>query len=208
MSATATTTDLTQLTPPQVDELLAEALIPVAQAQHALNGTRNSLRRYARAGRTPQYLLDAEAKDEDKLAEAREALAPFDAEFARRGGWTRYMQVTSSPNGHIHHDGHACSSLHPGRTTVTPVFRFSGEDNVGVVLKAGHTACTKCFPDAPVAVKASKPGTCSGSGRVANMELIERMSNRVYKSGRCPDCGKGVSLTPTFKFRQHKPEGA
>lgn len=25
--------------------------------------------------------------------------------------------------------------------TVMPVFQFSGEDNVGVVLKAGHTAC-------------------------------------------------------------------
>lgn len=83
-----------------------------------------------------------------KQAQAlREEAAPLNAEFRRRGGWTRAFLSTSS-NGHIH-SSRNCSTCY----STTQYFWFvdlSGHDEAEIVAKAGSDACTVCYPTAPV----------------------------------------------------------
>lgn len=210
-------TDLTALTPPQIDELWNAAMAPAHRAAAKLADTRRTINRYRKHGYgtatrpIPEYLVERETDEQAELDEALKAAIPFDAEYERRGGWTRYLMVVSSSNGHVHRSPGHCGSLTPGKTLVTAVFELSGNDEPGVVERCGHTACSRCFKTAPVARGLTvKPGQCAGSARnvydggdygsPANYE-----SNRVYRSARCPDCGERVSVTSTGKLRGHKP---
>lgn len=90
----------------------------------------------------------------DRLNEAEAAvtaidadIAPLEAEFDRRGGWTRAF-LAQAANGHIHSSQH-CGSCYP----TTRYFWFvglSGHDEAEIVTKAGSDACTYCYPTAPV----------------------------------------------------------
>lgn len=207
----ATTTDLTTLTPAEVDELRAEAVEPAARKIAQAQDARRSANRYLKAGgyyrERGEELL---AKAQEALAAAedayREAAAPFDAEYERRGRWPRYLLVVSSSNGHVHRGHGCCSALTPGVTLVAPVWQLSGEDDEGVVVSQGFRACSKCFPEAPVetvedkrAANAAK-GRCAGSGERATAFT----PNRRY--GRCPSCGGTFGVSTYGKVRPHKPE--
>lgn len=80
--------------------------------------------------------------------------AVLDAEFARRGGWTRAFLVT---DGHVHKSQH-CSSCHNGaeRTRFSWMIDYSGKTEEEIVKAAGHRACTICYPSAPVGKNAPK----------------------------------------------------
>jgi hypothetical protein len=205
---TTTSPDLTTLSPSQVDELWAAAMEPAYRAQAALAETRRSLKRYRRHGRTPDYLVQREAEQEATLVEAIKAGEPFDAEYERRGGWTRYLLVVGSSNGHVHRvlggsfTSSSCPSLIPGQTLVAPKFELSGSDDAGIVTQLGEKACTKCFPDAPVQDRASTDaakGYCAGSRK-----LPDSPAGRRY--GRCAECGKYVALSRYGMVRAHQPQ--
>ena len=73
---------------------------------------------------------------------------PIEAEFERRGGWTRAFLVMNS-NGHVH-ASRRCSTCFP--TTQYGWFtEYSGHDEAEIVGLAGDMACTVCYPSAPVA---------------------------------------------------------
>jgi hypothetical protein len=76
-------------------------------------------------------------------------VAPFTAEFTRRGGWSRYYLVE---DGHLHYDLSSYRCSRQFTTTHYWMTDLSGQDAVKVVEMAGERACTNCFPDAPVAV--------------------------------------------------------
>lgn len=141
------TPDLTQMTPPQIDELWAQAMQPAYQIDGRLREARRDLKRYRKHGQEPKFLLERIEKLEDRLAEARKAGDPYDAEFDRRGGWPRYL-IVAGTGGHVHRQ--YCHTLTPGVTLVQPIFALSGRDDDGVVADCGHVACSHCFPDAPV----------------------------------------------------------
>lgn len=200
------TEDLKGLTPPEVDEAWAEAIQGPGRRIASASETLRSARRYLRAG--GHYTAQGErmkAEGDQALYEAQqayhEASAPFDAEFARRGGWTRYLIVMNS-NGHVHRP--YCHTLIPGRTLVAPVYALSGQDGEGVVAAAGHTACSKCFPDAPVQTVEDKraanvaKGRCAGTGQRAT----KVSNNRRY--GRCPECGETYGVSGYGIIRPHK----
>lgn len=131
---------------------------------------------------------------------------PFEAEFARRGGWTRYLVVQG---GHLHYSH--CHTLTPGRTLVGGVAEASGLDQAEVVGKFGEHACTHCFPDAPVAPKKTpaEEGFCEHSGEHLTADKLERIGfyRRRSVSTRCA-CGKSVAVTPRGVLRKHKtPKG-
>lgn len=202
-------TDLTALAPPQIDEMWAEAMGPAYEAFGKLAETRRSINRYRKHNTpVPEYLTERLDAQQAAYDEAAKASAPFDAEYTRRGGWTRYLIVVSSSNGHVHRSPGYCGALTPGKTLVRPVFELSGNDDEGVVQSCGHTACSKCFKDAPVAGKLVKPGMCSHEGSVydgrdyGNPDAYA--SNRVYRTAKCPTCGNRASVTSTGKLRQHK----
>lgn len=74
-------------------------------------------------------------------------LAPYDDEFSARGGWPRGWYV---PGGHIHAST-GCSTLR-ATTQIGLVVELSGLTEDEIVDQAGETACTCCYPDAPVDV--------------------------------------------------------
>lgn len=213
--AELTPAELEALTPEQIDELLfplwadrwlsakylhdyrkAIALTIWPEAAGYRHGVRergcgtHSLRQYA----------EGVAKFEAKLADNAARRAPLESEFERRGGWTRYILVKG---GHLHYNG--CSTLR-FTTECLLIPAASGLDQSEVVGKFGETACTKCFPDAPVAGKKALPaGTCEGSGTYEVDDV--RGSLRLYRPyGRCRKCGHTASVTSTGKLRQHKIE--
>lgn len=73
----------------------------------------------------------------------------YEAEFARRGGWTRSFLVT---DGHAHRTSR-CQTCHRGgkRTPMHRFWEFSGMDEAEIVEMAKDRACTVCYPSAPVA---------------------------------------------------------
>ena len=86
-----------------------------------------------------------------EYARLRVEASPFEAEFTRRGGWTRYYLVDSdSGNGHVHYDA---SNRRCSRVNSTEHYWLvdqSGRPAADVVTDAGERACTVCFPLAPV----------------------------------------------------------
>lgn len=200
------TTDLTLLSPPEVDELWAAAIEPAARAQRSAAEAMRAAMRYVRAGgyyatRGETQRAAAQEKLDAAVAQYREASAPFDAEFERRGGWTRYLQVANA-NGHVHHG--ACHTMTPGRTMVAPVFELSGQDDAGVVAAAGHTACSKCFPDAPVETAEDRraaqlaKGRCAGTGQPASSIRPSR------RYGVCSECEGVFGISTHGIVRPHK----
>lgn len=75
----------------------------------------------------------------------------LNAEFERRGGWSRYL-ICHSDNGHYHK--HGCHTLWRGArpSSVSWVANLSGLDDNGVVEAVGFKACSQpeCFPEAPL----------------------------------------------------------
>lgn len=161
-NAATTTTDLTILSPADIDEMWLAAIQPAmkVQAQAAAKFSQaNSYERFSSnyAERAAQY----RAQGQELLAKANamydEASAPFTAEFTRRGGWNRYLLVANA-GGHVHKGWSSTCNCHTLRNTtmVAPVPAYSGKDEAEVVAELKFTACTVCFPAAPVETRADR----------------------------------------------------
>lgn len=92
------------------------------------------------------------AQDEINVANAtiiraNAKMAQYLTEFDSRGGWTRYYLVTNT-NGHVHSSTH-CSTCFP-TTSYAWLTEQSGMTAEALVELAGESACTECFPWAPV----------------------------------------------------------
>jgi hypothetical protein len=134
-----------------------------------------------------------------KRDEVKAAMAPFEVEWDRRGGWSRYVLVRA---GHIHRQG--CHTVRPTTAAVWDT-RASGMNEDEVVTTYSYVACTKCFKDAPVTAKPSpeSQGYCAGSGTYKVEDV--NGSIRLYRPwGRCKECGQRASVTSTGKIRKHK----
>lgn len=138
---------------------------------------------------------DAEA--DRAIAEMEEVSAaqePFDHEFSRRGGWTRAYYV---PGGHLH-TSRACQSIGP-TTRFMWLPELSGKDEDEIVDQAGETACTFCFPSAPVDVLARArkfrlPEDDERDKRAA--EKIRREAEKTAKAIANPD---GTTLKSGYR---------
>jgi hypothetical protein len=206
-----TTQPLTSQTPAQLDEQIyalwvenAQARGPIAYAQARLSET------YRRVGYKDDHARVIAAKAAIETAKERCApaiaavqakLDPFNAEYDRRGGWTRYILV---PGGHLHHYA-GCPSLHPGRTQIVLLCEASGKTDEQVVETYNYTACTKCFPDAPVVPQSTlKPGECEGSRTYRYNRETARLGFYSGNSATCDCCGQRITVTTSNKLRGHK----
>lgn len=84
-----------------------------------------------------------------ELDEISAAERPLNAEYTRRGGWTRAFLVANS-NGHVH-SSTSCASCYVS-TSFYWVTDLSDAAEAEIVDAAGDSACTICYPSAPVAL--------------------------------------------------------
>jgi len=207
--------DLTDLTAAEIDAELFEAM-ETAQRTEQYLATR--LKQADKAlklnGEIPEWLTEQIAADEAKLDKWTAAGDKYEAEYARRGGWQRYLLVGG---GHLHYGN--CFTLTPGRTYASLIAEASGLDADQVVGKFGTTACTHCFADAPVAGDADKlkaareAGYCERFGDKGyltgeEMDWMDKAdpswARKYHVYARCSTCGNWPSVTTTNKFRKHK----
>lgn len=82
------------------------------------------------------------------------AFTECDAEFVRRGGWTRYW-IVANDGGHVHTTT-ACRTCYATTRFGWPT-QLSGADGAGVVEAAGPLTCLVCFPDEREDILADRP---------------------------------------------------
>lgn len=137
-------------TPAQIDTVLAPIATRRADAHSSAYELRRSARKAHRAEQAARYEAQAAAQDVIAAAAHAEA-APLEAEFRARGGWTRVFWCASN-GGHAHRTL-SCQTL---RITTPMVWlpEHSGATESEIVALAGDSACTYCYPTAPVATAA------------------------------------------------------
>lgn len=195
-------TDLHTATPTEIDEALADLSYERAKRR----ATRESVLRRIETFRHNRAVYERELTATDEaIAVLTEQIRPLDAEFLRRGRWTRFFLV---PGGHIHRTLN-CSTCNRGRTMTD--FRWlpalSGLSDADAVTAHGAILCTVCFPDAPVewtnGAKAGDDLVCPGTGTA---DYDEKTARRGYVSGnggRCSHCGTWQTITRGGVLRKH-----
>jgi hypothetical protein len=154
--------DTATATPVQIDTELARIGEAVAIQYDIINRANRAAQKWQDAQGTTGHHYDTQiAAALDRAEKAWVAWdiltaerAPYDLEFSRRDGWTRYYLVDSDTgNGHVHYD---LSSSRCSRQPSTRHFWLtseSGKPAAEVIALAGERVCTICFPDAPAVGK-------------------------------------------------------
>ena len=160
------TNPLAKLTPVDVDEVLAKLyyqrfrlMAEVSNTDATIKYVNKQIARGVRAVNT-SYTEHFKARV-DTLLEKKTELTEeingifleediYESEFSRRGGWTRAFLVANG-NGHVHKT-RSCTTCRP-TTGFTWVTSYSGKNQDDVIQDAGESACTVCYPDAPVDTK-------------------------------------------------------
>ncbi|MBG0739048.1 hypothetical protein IV500_06490 [Paeniglutamicibacter antarcticus] len=146
---------LAAATPTVIDTELAELYYQQAKAAAWTSGFESTIARYEkRGGSAPGHLYESLAEAARAEAEVQATIKPFEAEYTRRGGWTRFFMVMNN-GGHLH-SSRSCSTCRPS-TQFGWMPAYSGQDEAGVVGLAGEDSCTVCFPSAPVDQKSMLP---------------------------------------------------
>lgn len=155
--------DIKTATPKEIDAKIAEIYGRYYKALGELSAARGYLAsalRYPPADNATEYrqkeyqarIERCEAMIEECETAAADILRetdPYDAEFTARGGWTRAFLVTNV-GGHVHNTMR-CSTCFPS-TQFAWLPEYSGDSEETVVLDAGESACTVCYPSAPIDV--------------------------------------------------------
>jgi hypothetical protein len=173
--------DLTTATPVEIDTALATAYGKTAD----LNSRAHRAHQLAKMleetlpGTEETYVPERSKKRHVELfAEVRtlrgkvsniyaEEINPREAEWERRGRWTRYYLVDNT-NGHVHKDMH-CGTCFP-TTRYAWLVEQSGMSAEDLVELAGEKACTVCFPWAPVDVLKQKTRLEAPERKAARLE--------------------------------------
>lgn len=205
------------MTPKEVDTKIAAIMAKADPFWRKASEARSSLNKYTKAGgfeksvaRYKEELAKAVAKAQEIEREAD----PFEAEFKRRGGWSRFFLCVSD-GGHIHR--RHCQTLRP-TTRIGWLPEMSGKTEEEAVTEYGIQMCTICFPSAPTMpgyikaqvearkAEAEKAKTlCPGSGTTDHDH--SRMRFAFFKGGVCKHCEHMIGASSLGKMRKHTPEG-
>lgn len=213
------TKNITEQTPVEIDTELARiyvAKMKLARPIAEHSETYKLMKKYERHGMLtprngqPHYLVKREATQARRARVAKMIIrsigrrleTPLNAEYYRRGSWTRFFMVAG---GHLHLQG--CHTLRP-TTLIGWMPEDSGKGQAEVIAKWGVTACTVCFPDAPVS---SAPAEKIVNGKCTNKTRKPKENgasnpNRLYRYGICDHCGTVASVTKSGNLRAHKVE--
>lgn len=179
--------DLAKATPSEIDAELARLDFEYAKASNALHRLVKWIESLTDDGHRRELLSRMEAARR-AIADCENAARPLDAEFKRRGGWTRAWLVLAS-GGHVHRTTE-CRTCFP-TTKFAWLTQLSGQDEVKIVEQAGEAACTECYPSAPVDVR-NRPSRIRTPEQLAReVEKAERAKIKAAKAIAAPD---GTSL--------------
>lgn len=126
------------------------------------------------------YHRDAEAA-ESKIRDIKAEIEPFEAEYARRGRWTRAFLVTNG-NGHVHKTM-GCSTCRP-TTRFAWLTDYSAHKEAEIVGDAGERACTVCYPSAPVDVLARATKIFTPDEKAKQAKRAEQEAKRAAKKAK------------------------
>ncbi|MBC9703607.1 MAG: hypothetical protein H9W81_01025 [Enterococcus sp.] len=212
-----------KMTPAQIDNILVNAMWAKTKAQTGKESATQSLEmaeervaNYTKLigrGNTSgsSYYRERKALNEEKIASLKERIKETsaivtetsaqinacDKEFQRRGGWTRFWIVTNT-NGHIH-TSLSCSTCFPS-TRYAWLPDLAGSKNEHIVELAGESACTVCFPDAPVDTR-YRPSQIEEPARKAARE--EREAKAAAKAEKARQKGISNPDGTELKIRGH-----
>ncbi len=186
--------DPSTATPSEIDAELARLDLEHAKAQDTLRGLRKRRRRLLDDGRT-EYAAELEPRIEQArqtIAECEAAARPLEAEFDRRGGWTRAWLVLNT-GGHVHRTPQCRTCF--ATTKFAWLTQLSGHGETEIVEQAGEAACTECYPSAPIDVR-NRPSRIKTPAQLAReAEKAERAKAKAAKAITAPDgtplCTKG-----------------
>jgi hypothetical protein len=179
----------------------------------------------ARASENPDNFPDlvdlyaarrAEASAEKAVAGYDEALcdlyalrkdrAPLDAEWKRRGGWSRFFEVDAN-NGHVHSSMRCQTCNRNGKMTSFGWHpELSGLTEKDAVDALGPMLCTVCFPSAPDAwtIGKAKPAACENAPAKEGTRKIVGWKSTHYAD--CTQCkAEGIQVNDNGRLRRHKP---
>ncbi|BDZ52330.1 hypothetical protein GCM10025867_51380 (plasmid) [Frondihabitans sucicola] len=194
------TTDkpLTEQTPAEIDRQLSAIYVKrtvlgslIANEGRRIEIAEDSIAADEIAGRTERIGADL-----DRIAGFRATLAdlelqravlgideePLEAEFTRRGGWTRAFIVNG---GHVH-SSRSCTSCFP-TTRFTWLTNLSDRPEAEIVQGAGERACTICYPTAPVDVLRQASVVFSDEERAEHEARARRHAAAAALDGKKPD---------------------
>lgn len=197
--------EITTASPVEIDTKLAEIYVRgyeangvVTQIAHWLKNAKESLAKKAAGERfyssaSPEYVTELEAK----LAVARETAsavwaltAPFDAEFDRRGGWSRLYLVDNS-GGHVHStmDCKTCFTT----TEFVWLPEYSDKPATEVVEAAGALTCLTCFGSVRETIR-RKRGVDPTKAKTA-IEAPARKAARLEREAKAAAKAEKVRIT-------------
>jgi hypothetical protein len=187
-----TTTNLQAQTPKEIDAQLAEIWTRQGKAQQHVAMLAKRIENYRTYIARETFSLMTEsykaslAQTESELADARDALDaiiaesdPLQAEYIRRGTWTRAYLVTNT-GGHVHSSMY-CASCFPS-TQFAWLPEVSGDAESEIVERAGEAACTVCYPSAPVDVLKRKSTFEAPDRKAARIEREAKAAARAAKA--------------------------
>ncbi|BDZ52719.1 hypothetical protein GCM10025867_49600 (plasmid) [Frondihabitans sucicola] len=187
---------LTEQSPVEIDTQLAALYADRNSMAHKLDiavkhlaSTKEEMERQSAANPTYRhYYYNQDRLDEltaevaqlkADLARVIAEIAPFNAEFIRRGGWTRAFLVVSSMGGHVH------SSMECSTCRQDTGFHWrpelSDHDELEIIAAAGERACTVCYPEAPVELIAKPTSIFSSEEITAAEARIERAAKKAER---------------------------
>ena len=169
---------MTELTAPEIDARLADIArrrAAVEAAVHRLLWVRRRDGRVVERELGPTGLAQLDEL-RAKLAELGAESAPYEKEFSRRGGWSRFFLCLNA-EGHVH-SSLACSTLRR-ETQMAWLPELSGRIEAEMVAEHGNGACTVCFPSAP-----TMAGFVDGTSARARRTAEERAARDAEAAAR------------------------
>lgn len=122
---------------------------------------------------------------QEKMQVVQYEINTLQAEFTRRGGWTRaYLALSSS--GHVHSSMDCSTCYYTGYdgmgnwrdgTAFQWLVDLADHDESEIIEKAGERACTVCYPNAPV-------GTLSRPTQIFSKSEVEKQAARVEREAK------------------------
>ncbi|QZE10370.1 hypothetical protein SEA_SCOOBYDOOBYDOO_19 [Mycobacterium phage ScoobyDoobyDoo] len=182
--------DLTAQTPAEIDAQLAKIWGRIAVLQDAVAESNSRIRMarkcLAQGMTSYQRTIDAAEARIAELAPKIDAIKaeaePFEAEFDRRGGWTRAFLVVTKGVGHVHRSRN-CQSCFV-TTEFSWMIDYSGASETEIVEAAGERACTFCYPTAPVEVLSRPTKMFSEDEKAKAARAAEREAKAAAKAAQ------------------------
>lgn len=196
--------DLAAKSPVEIDKELARLWGEQEQALQRLVSWQRDLEAHQAGRRRYGYQFEEQAEkgivdNKAKLAAARDEAAPFEAEFARRGGWNRYFLVTNN-NGHVHR-GMDCNTCFD-TTQYAWLIDLADCDEDKMIEEYGEKACTVCFPTAPANPRFHAPGRIDAEAKAArDAEKAAKQAVKDAKAITAPDGSPLKAGGDTFRTK-------